>query len=40
MKMIKSEEQSSNVRELGAEGSSIPLPFDSEKYRKYLAEAD
>jgi hypothetical protein len=35
---IKSEKQSSNVHELGAEGGSSPLPFDPEKYRKYLAE--
>jgi hypothetical protein len=35
---IKSEKQSSNVHELGAEGGSNPLPFDPEKYRKYLAE--
>jgi hypothetical protein len=35
---IKSEKQSSNVHEPGAEGGSSPLPFDPEKYRKYLAE--
>jgi hypothetical protein len=35
---IKSEKQSSNVNEPGAEGGSSPLPFDPEKYRKYLAE--
>ena len=35
---IKSEKQSSNVHEAGAEGGSSPLPFDPEKYRKYLAE--
>ena len=35
---IKSEKQSSNVHEPGAEGCSSPLPFDPEKYRKYLAE--
>jgi hypothetical protein len=34
---IKSEKQSSNVHEPGAEGSSSPLPFDPKKYRKYLA---
>jgi hypothetical protein len=26
------------LHELGAEGGSSPLPFDPEKYRKYLAE--
>ena len=35
---IKSQKQSSNVHEPGAEGGSSPLPFDPEKYRKYLAE--
>jgi hypothetical protein len=35
---IKSEKQSSNVHEPSAEGSSSRLPFDPEKYRKYLAE--
>jgi hypothetical protein len=35
---IKSEKQSSNVHEPGAEGGSSPLPCDPEKYRKYLAE--
>jgi hypothetical protein len=34
----KSEKQSSNVHEPGTEGGSSPLPFDPEKYRKYLAE--
>jgi len=34
---IKSEKQSRNVHEPGAEGGSSPLPFDPEKYRKYLA---
>src|SRR5882672_5284769 len=34
---IKSEKQSRNVHEPGAEGGSSPLPFDREKYRKYLA---
>jgi len=37
---IKSEKQSSNVHELGAEGGFSPLPFDPEKYRKYIAETD
>ena len=36
--MKKSEKQSSDVHEPGAEGGSSPLPFDPEKYRKYLAE--
>lgn len=35
---IKSEKQSSTVHEPGAECGSSPLPFDPEKYRKYLAE--
>ena len=35
---IKSEKQSSNVHEPSAEGGSSRLPFDPEKYRKYLAE--
>jgi hypothetical protein len=35
---IKSEKQSSNLHEPGAEDGSRPLPFDPEKYRKYLAE--
>jgi hypothetical protein len=35
---IKSEKQSSNVHEPDAEGGSSRLPFDPEKYRKYLAE--
>jgi hypothetical protein len=30
--------QSGNVHEPGPEGGSSPLPFDPEKYRKYLAE--
>ncbi len=36
--VIKSEKQSSNVHETRAEGGSSRLPFDPEKYRKYLAE--
>jgi hypothetical protein len=36
--MKKSEKHSSDVHEPGAEGGSSPLPFDPEKYRKYLAE--
>ena len=35
---IKSEKQFSKLHEPGAEGGSSPLPFDPEKYRKYLAE--
>jgi len=35
---IKSEKQSSNVHEPGAECGYSPLPLDREKYRKYLAE--
>ncbi len=35
---IKAEKQSSNVHEPRAEGGAGPLPFDPEKYRKYLAE--
>jgi hypothetical protein len=37
---IKAEKQSSNVHEPSAEGGSSRLPFDPEKYRKYLAETD
>jgi hypothetical protein len=35
---IKADRQSSKLHEPGAEGSSRPLPFDPEKYRKYFAE--
>jgi hypothetical protein len=35
---IKSEKQFSKLHEPSAEGSSSSLPFDPEKYRKYLAE--
>ena len=35
---IKSEKQFSKLHEPGAECGSSPLPFDPEKYRKYLAE--
>jgi hypothetical protein len=35
---IKSEKQFSKLHEPSAEGGSSRLPFDPEKYRKYLAE--
>jgi hypothetical protein len=35
---VKFEKQSSKLHEPSAEGASSPLPFDPEKYRKYLAE--
>jgi hypothetical protein len=37
---IKAERQSSNMHEPRAGGGSNRLPFDPEKYRKYLAETD
>ena len=35
---VKSEKQFSKLHEPSAEGGSSHLPFDPEKYRKYLAE--
>ena len=35
---VKFEKQFSKLHEPSAKGGSSPLPFDPEKYRKYLAE--